>query len=316
MTRAATTDRRSVRTAASFAAVATALYLLVCVAILVSQRGHAEWFTKFGQSNPAVVDEARRLLGRDVVVAFIDAHDGTCYWSIARDPLLLQPDDLATHLDRPRYRAQRVFYSLLASPFRLGGEEALFFGLVIANLGGVFVGSYLAVRLAQEIVAPTRAGLAFAANPAVIAGVMLDLGDVWAIAALLGTVLNVHRGRWGRAAAFAVVAALSREVMLAGIVALAIGAVGRPVRDRVRLATVPTGVTVAWWIYVGTRFRWVDMRVDEFTLVPFGGWHSRTSAVGRPMSDGATSSSLSSAWWWPSVSSSSGCDVAHSSSGQ
>ncbi|MBI2704455.1 MAG: hypothetical protein HYX32_04080 [Actinobacteria bacterium] len=247
-------------------------YLAISLVIAMAQGGNAEWFVKLGKNDPAMVQRAREILGHeDVNVPFVDHHDGQYYWLVARDPLLLNPGDMDRYFDSATYRTQRIFYPLTAAPFRLGGEQALLWGLVLSNLIAVGIGTYLTSRLASELRAPPRAGLAFAANPLVLVGVMLDLPDVWALAGLVGAVLAVRRGRWGWALVAGTVTVMSREVMLAAVLGVAVGAVGRPVWARVRLVAVPTVAAGAWFLYTHARMT-TGVNVATFVAIPFSGW--------------------------------------------
>ncbi len=126
------------------------------------------------------------------------------------------PATLIAYTDRPAYRAERVAYPLLAAPFRLGGEQALVWGLVVVNLAIVAVGAYVTARLAQRIGAPVQAGYAFALNPLVLAALVLDLADALTVATLVGLVLAVRRQRWGVAVALGVAGRADQGVVAAG----------------------------------------------------------------------------------------------------
>jgi hypothetical protein len=146
------------------AGLAVAL-VLVAFGLLVSG-GHVEWFAKFGATSP-ITSLARDVLGGDdLVVPFDEGHDGTEFWLLARDPLLLHPEVAATYSDSPVYRSQRILYPALAAPWRLGGERALFWGMLAINVAVVFAGGYLTARLAQEV-GVDAGGLAFVVNPVV-----------------------------------------------------------------------------------------------------------------------------------------------------
>jgi hypothetical protein len=176
------------------------------------------------------------------------------------------------YTDRPQYRADRVLYPVLVSPFRLAGEQGLVWGLVIVNLGVVLAGGYLTARLAQLIGGPTAAGYAFAANPLVLASVVLDVADALAVVALIAVVLAVRRERWAWAVAAAVAAVLTKEAGILVIGAVALGASTATWRRRLTLVAVPAAVLALWAAYVRVR---VDSRttgVEEVTAVPFGGF--------------------------------------------
>jgi hypothetical protein len=113
-----------------------------------STGGDADWFLHLGRTGPAL-GEARRLLGDDVEVPNRIGHDGASFWVLARDPLLVDPDAAEPLLDRPAYRARRIGYPLLAAPWRLGGEQALLWGMVVTNLAAVLVAGIAAADIAS-----------------------------------------------------------------------------------------------------------------------------------------------------------------------
>ena len=253
------------------ALIGVGVYLALVVVLAATHGGNAEWFMKFG-TDSSVTAYGREVLGPDLVVPFDEAQDGTAFWVQARDPLLTDPAAMEAYTDRPQYRADRVLYPLLAAPFALGGEQGLVWGLVVVNLGVVFAGGYLTARLAQQIGAPVGAGYAFAANPLVLASVVLDVADALAVVALVAVVLAVRRERWAWAVVAAVAAVLTKEAGILVIGAVALGATTAPWRRRFALVAVPGVVLAAWAAYVRLR---VDSRttgVEEVTVVPFGGF--------------------------------------------
>ncbi len=252
------------------AAVATLVYLVTGVAVAARNGGPA-WFVQFGIEDPQVNDWASQVLGRDdIVKPMLQPHDGVRFWILARDPFLTDPDT-EPHLDHPAYRARRIVYPLAASPFHVFGEEALLWGLFVVNLGVVFAGTYLTGLLAMAVGGPARAGLAFAANPVVLVGVLLDLSDPLMIAALVGMLLAIQRDRYGVAALAAVVAALTREIAFLGVVGVAIGLVGQPLRRRVGLVAAPLTAMGAWSVYLTLRLDGMSAP-DNFTAIPLAGW--------------------------------------------
>jgi hypothetical protein len=257
------------------------VYLAVVTLLALTHGGNAEWFMKFGSASP-VTSYGRQVLGDDLVVPYDEAQDGTAFWLVARDPFVTDPATLTAYTDRPAYRAERVAYPLLAAPFRLGGEQALVWGLVIVNLAIVFVGGYVTARLAEVVGAPVRAGYAFALNPLVLAAVVLDLADALTVALLVALVLAVRRGRWGVAVALAVAAVLTKESSLLAVAAVAAGSVvgvvvgapdaGATWRRRIELVAVPALVLGAWAAYVRWRVGTHASQIEEVTAMPFGGY--------------------------------------------
>jgi len=267
------------------------VHLLLVGAVLVRYPDEPEWFVHFG-SKALALDEARRVLGPGVLTPNLDGHDGRYFWVLARDPLLLNANRDAEVIDRPVYRAQRIGYPLLAAPWRVGGEYALVWGLLVTNLVAIALGGYLAALLALDVGAPARAGLAFALCPGVVAAVLLDASDAVALAALLAAMLALRRGRTGRATAAAAIAVLAKEPSILPLVGLATLAPGLRRRDRVAVVAVPAAVGAAWGLYERWRFDWAPTRVLELGRPfwgyvdayrrgwrPVGNWHDAVTAL-------------------------------------
>jgi len=259
------------RQALVVAVVGVAIYAVVVLVFSASHGGNAEWFMKFGTGS-AVTTYGRQVLGDDLQVPYDEAQDGTSFWVLARDPLLVDTGPVTTYTDRPAYRADRILYPVLAAPFRLFGEQGLAWGLVIVNLGVVFVGGYLTTLLALRIGAPHRAGFAFAFNPLVIAAIALDLADALALLLLVGLVLAARERRWAIAIACAMAAVLARESSMLAVAAVAIGVSGASWRQRVSLVGLPAFALAMWAAYVRLRVGTSSTQLEEVTLVPFGGY--------------------------------------------
>jgi hypothetical protein len=252
------------------------LGILANVALVVlcaaAYGGQAEWFVKFGKEGN-YTPLAQEVLGDDLLVPLDDGHDGQGYWLQARDPLLLDGHDLADVYDRPAYRAQRMLYPTLASPFRLLGEDALLWGLVIVNLVAIAFGSLWATRLALEAGAPEKAGLAFALNPMVAIALVMDFADAMALAGLVGVALAVHQRRWGWAVAAAVGAVLAKDVSGASLAALVLlWPLAGQVRRRWSLLVAPAAAALGWAVYARWRLGWPASQVEEFTPIPLWGY--------------------------------------------
>jgi hypothetical protein len=127
--------------------------LVVIGVFLAREKGNPEWFVHFGHTSSAL-PLARKVLGPDVPVPNPNGSDGQSYWILAHDPLLLHPDQNARYIDRPVYRAQRILYPALAAPFRLGGEHALLWGLIVVNVLAMMAGCLVTGLLSLELGVP------------------------------------------------------------------------------------------------------------------------------------------------------------------
>lgn len=280
------------RLALRWAAAGLAVHLLLVGLLLLKYDGNPQWFVHFGKQG-SVMPVAKQVFGRHLLIPHIDGHDGQAYWLLARDPLLLDGKTVvAPNLDRPGYRAQRILYPALASPWRLGGEDALVWGLLVTNLVVVFLGGLVAALLALESKAPIRASFAFALSPGVIIATIMDGSDALAVAALLATLYALLRGRHGWAVVAAIAAGLAKEPTLLGIAAVALLAPSLPRRTRLALIALPGTAVVAWALYARWRLGWPPSGVQEFAAPfwgyvdayrrgwrPVGNWHDAAVAV-------------------------------------
>jgi hypothetical protein len=276
------------RTVVRWAAYGLAIHVVLSGLFLLKYDGNAQWFVHFGKEG-SVMPVAREVFGRDLLVPHEDGHDGQAFWLLARDPLLLDGKTVvAPNLDRPGYRAQRILYPALAAPWRLAGEQALTWGLLVTNLVIVFVGGAIAASLALTLRAPPRASLAFALSPGVFVAVIMDGSDALALAALLGAILALvgERKRPGWAVVAGVVAALAKEPTIAGLVGIAIVIRTVPLKWRIALVAVPTAATAAWAFYARWRLGWPPSGVQEFAF-PFYGYVDAYRRGWRPVGNWA-----------------------------
>jgi hypothetical protein len=258
------------RTALRWALFAVALYTAF-VGLFAIKYGGPEWFLHLGHNNERNIAFARHVLGPHVLVPHRDGHDGRYFWVQARDPFLAHAKLDASLVDRGVYRFQRVAYPLLASPWRLFGEHALLWGLLVCNVVIVGIGAYVATLLALEVGAPARAMLGFVFCPAVLVAAIGDLSDALGVVAILLVVLLVLRGRIGWACVSGTVAVLAKEPMALGLIGIAVLGRGLTTRRRLLLLGIPGAVAVAWALYVRWRLGWPATSIEEFTT-PFYGY--------------------------------------------
>jgi hypothetical protein len=252
------------------ALVGLAVHVALVFVLLVGADWRPEWFVHLG-SERIPVQLARSVLGNDVLVPHLDGHDGRFFWVLARDPLLLDGKTVvAPNLDRPAYRAQRILYPALAAPWRMFGEHALLWGLVVTNLAVVYAGGLIAALLARSLRAPPRAALAFALSPGVFVATIMDGSDALALGGLLAALLALVHGRTRWAIVAGVVAVLAKEPTLAGIAGAAIAVRTITRRERIAVVAVPALTGVAWGVYARWRLGWPPSGVEEFAAPLWG----------------------------------------------
>jgi hypothetical protein len=280
-------DRETQSAALRVALVAAVVYLAFVALFAIARDGPA-WFVKFGETSTNT-QYGRQILGDDLVVPFDESQDGTAFWVLARDPLLRDTPMLESNLDRPSYRAQRILYPALAAPWKVGGETALLWGLVLTNVAAVAIGTWFTARLAQLLGGRAQVGYIFALVPAVVVALVLDLAEIVALAGLVATVYLVRRDRWVAAILAGTVAVLAKEaawpVVLAVALGVGSGAIGRRADRWMRsalLAGIPAVAAGLWAVYVRTRLGGEGFGSQEFTAVPFSGYADAWRLAWRP----------------------------------
>lgn len=293
------------RDAARVALAAVAAYALFAAVFLAANSWNPEWFVHFGHES-TILPKGEQVLGSDVLIPHEQGQDGQSFWLIARDPLLVHTSDAETYLDRPAYRSQRLLYPLLAAPFRVLGERAMIWALLVLNLAAVGLGTYWTALLVAEVGAPARAALAFPFNPGVLVGLVLDTSDVLALALLVGGVLAWVRrdDRWALTA-FAL-AGLTKEITLLAPLALAAMTLRHDARRAVRTAVVVVAPAALWALYVRVRLSWPPSQIEEvgaplrgfiyawrYGWSVFGDWGHAAVAIGQLL----VMVALVGVWW-------------------
>jgi hypothetical protein len=257
---------------------------LVFVLLIAARQNGPQWFVHFGRVDSTITPYARQVLGDDIVTPAAQGTDGQTFWLLARDPLLVHTDVVETYADRPVYRAQRVLYPLAAAPWRVFGEDALFWALVLTNVVLIGVGTYWTTQLAFALGLPGRAGIAFVLNPGVLAGLLLDGSDVLAVSLLVAGVLAWQRRREGWAALAFAGAALAKEVTLLGPAALFLLSVRKRPRAALTMAVPAALAAGAWGLYIRSRLGTTETKVQEFTT-PLYGVYDSWERSWRPFKD-------------------------------
>lgn len=242
------------------------------VVILAINQGGPAYFLQLGPESPGL-PKAREVLGADVPTPLADGHDGDRFWQLARDPLLRDDQSLERYLDRPMYRAQRIGYPVLAAPWRLFGEGALLWGLVVTNIVAIGAGSWVVGLWSASRGGPGRLAYAFAFNPLALYSLVFDLGDAVALAGLVAAVYLFERRRLLPMVVAACIAALAKEPTLLGLAGVALLVPNRSPRHRSLLVGPAAVLVLGWRVYVASRPAFTQgAQVEEFTRAPFSGF--------------------------------------------
>jgi hypothetical protein len=236
---------------------------------------------------------AGELAGRGVRVVTVPGvgYDGQWYLALATDPLLRE--GVSARFDDPRYRAGRPLEAWAGWLLAAGRPGWLPAGLLAVGPLALLLGGAATARVATAFGRSRWWGLAFAAVPGVVAGVVAVTAEPLALAlAVLGLALVLDRRLAAAGAAFAA-AALTKETYLAFAAAAALHLLlERPAPAGRRLARAATVLLpgalalAAWWAYlvgrVATRPGLVD-RTSGVLLSPLDGWWGwlRALAAGR-----------------------------------
>lgn len=225
---------------------------------------------KFGEEFTAQNEYGEALLG-EIVLAPQAGHDGKFFFSQAMDPLYLEPEVHAIHLDRPAYRAQRMLYPTLAS---LGGSlpaKATAWGLIVVNVIAMGAGTAYTALVARGMGLSPWFGLAFTLNPGFFIDIAIDGAGIVAGAGLMAGIYYTMRREIPAAAVALCAAALSRETML--IAAAGLGLYLLKERRRVPWPFMaPFAATAAWWLYVHSRLQEGASQDLQAVGLPFVGF--------------------------------------------
>lgn len=172
--------------------------------------------------------------------------DGQQFYAVARDPF--HPKTVASELDRPQYRYQRILYPLLAWALHpSGGGRGLIYAFVMVSLVGTFLGALALGALTDHVDGPQWLGLLFPLLPGALWALTSSVADGLAVALSLVTVVATLKGRSRLAWVAAVAAVLTRETTILVPLALVLA---RRRREDLPVLIVPGLVLAAWLVVV------------------------------------------------------------------
>lgn len=216
-------------------------------------------------------------------------HDGQQFYAVARAPMHL--DEVAEHLDRPRYRLQRPLFPLLAWGLHpSGGGTGLVVALVAVGVAGVALSGVAAGALATALGGGAWPALVVAALPGAYASLRITTADTLALGFVIAALwaAETRRARLGVVAAVASV--LTKESMLMVLVA---HAAARRTGSSIRAALAGFVTTAGWWLALRVLVDGDGPQVKEFTW-PFGGmivyvddWLAGKNPIGAAMAIGS-----------------------------
>jgi len=182
-----------------------------------------------------------------------DGYDGTFFYVIARDPLIL--GEPAPFLDVPAYRYQRVGYPALVWLAALGRRARLPAAMVGVNLAAVLAGLLGVAALCRLRGTTPWYALFYVFLSGLTIGLLRDLAGPVAMAWLVWAVVAHAAGRYGTAGVLMAGAVLTRETLAVMLPvfwfdALVLRRAGR----RGWLELLPLLPLLGWKAYVAARF--------------------------------------------------------------
>jgi hypothetical protein len=252
--------------------IGLALGAYVCLSLLGGNDWNPSVFVKFPGVDEELMAYANDNL-EEVVPAPRQGHDGKFFFIQAMDPFFSSPEEHAVHLDRPAYRAQRMLYPTIAGGFGLLPGDVVAWSMVVVNLLGLGVGTWITAKLAIELGLSAWYGLAFALNPGVLVSSFMDTGEIFAMAFFVAAAWALVRKRYLGTGILLGLSVLSRETMILA----AIGAVvyaWREERKAPWALAVPFVAVAGWWAYVRIRLGFLESGLQDTQAVgvPFKGF--------------------------------------------
>jgi hypothetical protein len=225
-------------------------------------------------------------------------HDGQQFYAVARGPMHL--DEVAEHLDRPRYRLQRPLFPVLAWALHpSGGGTGLVVALAVVGVAGVVLSGVAAGALSRALGGGSWPALVVAALPGSYVSLRITTADTLALGFVLGTLWAAETGRSRLGVVGAIAAVLTKESMLILLVA---HAAARRTRASVAVAVAGVVTTAAWWLALRVLVEADGPQVTEFTW-PFegmiaytGDWLDGRNNVGAAMAIGTFALAFVALW--------------------
>lgn len=193
-------------------------------------------------------------------------HDGAYFYVIARDPFDL--DQVAAHVDGPRYRLQRIAFPMAAWVLHpTGGGDGLVWAMFAVGVASLVGGGLALGALSVTLRGPPWPAVIFPVMIGSVVSLRISVADPMALALALGALVLFYRGRLAPAVVLAVLAVLAKEptiLVFAGVV------LAERNRRSLVLAAVPAAVMGAWLVAL-TRLVPAGETTQNFSL-PFATW--------------------------------------------
>jgi hypothetical protein len=221
--------------------------------------GLAELGTKFSESDPEGTE----------------GYDGQFAYYVAIEP---NPSKVASQLDVPAYRYQRILYPLLARTIALGNTKWIPWTLILINIVSLIYATWMLVRYLVEINTPPRYALIFGLWAGVVVGIGTDLYEPLAFA-LVSAAWYARLTCRPRVGYFLLtLALLTKEVMIAFWLAALLSDLWEK-RTRADWISIlsPGAVFILWQVWLWSEFGSPGIvsggaMATPFELLPFFGF--------------------------------------------
>lgn len=247
--------------------------MTIVAAVVIANLTQSGWepsvFAGFGEEAGGNTEFIIETLGSDVVLRSGLGHDGRFFFVQALDPFIADPGLYRETMDHPSYRAQRMFYPLIAGGFGLLDPDAVVWGMLLVNAVALVAGTVVTARLANSSGLTPWLGLSFLLNPGLIDELAIGGGGILALGLLLSGVLALERSRQTAAGLLFLGAVLAREVMLLPVLALVVYDWHWSRRIPWTAFVYPLAGIATWYMYVQSRLTSEDMAAGSLTPVPF-----------------------------------------------
>jgi len=241
---------------------------------LIKSEGNPSRFAYAGGKGVEGVDAARAP--RSLYI-FKDAggFDGIIFYRISLDPFTRNRVVKGIPLDFPSFRFQRIVYPLLVHVTTSGDPERVAWALIAWNLAGMAALGCLGALLALSAGRQPYWGLTLVLAPAFAISLGLDTAEILAGVFLFAGLLTLRDQRFGWAAIFLSIAALTRETTLVLSIAGAISVLWTRRNRRAVKNTppiwaflVPLIVDAAWQIFLWIR--WGHLPISQGSSLDVG----------------------------------------------
>jgi hypothetical protein len=234
------------------AIVGFAFAAVLALRLLIPNGMDPSVFVAFGEESPIQTPYGIRMLGH-LSTRPGGGHDGQSFFIQANDPWYLQPRENAALLDRPLYRAQRMLFPMIVGGFGFFRPWTIVWAMLIVNLLGLAIGTFVAAKLARLLGGPAWLGLWVPLNVGLLFELDIGGSGILAYVCCLCAVYSLERERsWSAALLFAA-GTLSRETMLAFAAGVCVLWFVERRRLIWRLVVVPFAALVVWDAYVWFR---------------------------------------------------------------